>query len=47
LFKQKNDLHAEVKKLEQEKAEEINTYNSNNPKENNEKIEKEVNELKR
>lgn len=38
LFKQKNDLHSEIKKLEQEKQEAVLKFNNINPKDRNEKI---------
>lgn len=44
LFKQKNDLHAEIKKLEQEKQEYINTYKQDNSEES-ERVKKEIDEL--
>ena len=46
LFKQKNDLHADVKKLEQEKAEAIANFNSKNPEQNNERLDNEIQVLK-
>jgi len=42
LFKQKNDLHAEVKKIEQEKNEAISSFKSKNPDQSNEKLESEI-----
>jgi hypothetical protein len=44
LFKQKNDLHAEIKKLEQEKQEYVNTYKQDNSEES-ERVKKEIDEL--
>lgn len=44
LFKQKNDLHAEIKKLEQEKLLYINTYKQDNSEEA-ERVKKEIDEL--
>jgi len=46
LFKQKNDLHGEIKKIEQEKQEEIQNYNKNSNTEDQELINKEIEELK-
>lgn len=44
LFKQKNDLHSEIKKLEQEKQELITNFTKNNS-DNNEQVNKEIEEL--
>jgi predicted nucleic acid-binding Zn-ribbon protein len=45
LFKQKNDLHAEIKKIDQEKAELQVDFTKNQDKEEQDKIEKEIDEL--
>ena len=44
LFKQKNDLHTEIKKLEQERQEAVTEFNKNNQDEEA-KINKEIDEL--
>ena len=45
LFKQKNDLHAAIKVIEQEKVEAIKEYQANN-QDNDEQINKEIEDLK-
>ena len=45
IFKQKNDIHAEIKKIELDKNEAMSKYNSEN-KESNENLEAEIENLK-
>ncbi len=45
LFKQKNDIHSEIKKIEQEKVEAIAYFNVNVDKEEQKNLKKQINEL--
>jgi chromosome segregation ATPase len=45
IFKQKNDIHAEIKKIEQDKNDAMQKYNSEN-QESNENLESEIEKLK-